>query len=95
VSPRQQSRQDHPGWVITEFALPTANAFPGNIVSGPDGNLWCVDEANHLGKVTTAGVVTLFPAADPSGLAVGPDNNLWVNEFNGMKVDVYSTALFL
>ncbi len=81
-----------PAGVITEFTLPTANAFPGNIVSGPDGNLWYVDEANHLGKVTTGGTITLFPAADPSGLAVGPDNNLWVNEFNGMKVDVYSTA---
>ena len=81
-----------PAGVITEFTLPTANAFPGNIVAGPDGNLWYVDEANHLGKVTTAGTITLFPAADPSGLAVGPDSNLWVAEFNGMKVDVYSTA---
>jgi streptogramin lyase len=81
-----------PAGVITEYQLSTANAFPGNIVSGPDGNLWYVDEANHLGSVTTGGTVTLYAAADPSGLAVGPDNNLWVAEFNGQKVDVYSTA---
>src|SRR6202049_48090 len=81
-----------PFGVFTEYTLPTANAFPGNIVAGPDGNLWYVDEANHLGRVTTAGTITLFPAADPAGIAVGPDNNLWVPEFNGMKVDVYSTA---
>jgi streptogramin lyase len=81
-----------PAGVITEFALSTNNAFPGNIVSAPDGNLWYVDEAAHLGRVTTAGTITLFPATDPSAIAVGPDNNLWVTEFNGMKVDVYSTA---
>jgi virginiamycin B lyase len=81
-----------PAGVITEFQLSTNNAFPGNIVSAPDGNLWYVDEASHLGRVTTAGTITLFPATDPSSIAVGPDNNLWVPEFNGMKVDVYSTA---
>jgi streptogramin lyase len=81
-----------PAGAITEFALPTANAFPGNIVSAPDGNLWYVDEASHIGRVTTAGTITLFPATDPAGIAVGSDGNLWVNEFNGMKVDVYSTA---
>ncbi len=81
-----------PAGVITEFPLPTNNAFPGNIVAAPDGNLWYVDEQNHLGRVTTAGTITQFPANDPAGIALGPDNNLWVNEFNGMKVDVYSTA---
>jgi virginiamycin B lyase len=81
-----------PAGVITEYALGTTNAFPGNIVPGPDGNLWYVDESNHVGRVTTAGAVTLFPATDPSSIAVGPDNNLWVPEFNGAKVDVYSTA---
>lgn len=81
-----------PAGAITEYQLPTANAFPSNIVSGPDGNLWYVDEAAHLGKVTTAGTITLYPATDPSAIAVGPDGNLWVTEFNGMKVDVYSTA---
>jgi streptogramin lyase len=81
-----------PTGVITEYSLPTSNAFPGNIVSGPDGNLWYVDESNHLGRVTTGGTITLDPATDPSAVAVGSDNNLWVTEFNGMKVDVYSTA---
>jgi streptogramin lyase len=81
-----------PAGIITEFALSTNNAFPGNIVAGADGNLWYVDEAGHIGRVTTAGTVTLFPATDASSIALGPDNNLWVPEFNGMKVDVYSTA---
>ena len=56
---------------ITEFALSTNNAFPGNIVSGPDAPLPYVDEASHRGKVTTAGTVTLFAAADPAGIARG------------------------
>jgi len=81
-----------PAGVITEFSVGTNNAFPGNIVSAPDGNLWYADEAAHIGRVTTAGTVTLFAATDPSAIAVGPDGNLWVTEFNGMKVDVYSTA---
>lgn len=81
-----------PTGVITEYPLGTINAFPANIVSGPDGNLWYVDEANHLGKITTGGTVTLYPATDPSSVAVGPDHNLWVTEFNGMKVDVYNTS---
>jgi streptogramin lyase len=81
-----------PAGAITEYQLPTSNAFPSNIVSAPDGNLWYVDETGDLGRVTTAGVMTLFHITAPTGLAVGPDGNLWVTEFSGMKVDVYSTT---
>ena len=77
---------------ISEYPLPTSMAFPENIVSAA-GLLWYVDEQDHLASVTTGGQVTLYSANDPSSsLALGPDGNLWVPEFNGMKVDVYSTA---
>ena len=81
-----------PGGVITEYPLAAGDSFPGTIVSGSDGKLWLVDEASHLISVTTSGTIAHYSAADPSSVAAGPDNNLWVAEFNGKKVDVYSTA---
>ena len=58
---------------ITEFA--SGNA-PGDIVAGPDGNLWFV-EGSAIGRVTPAGTVTEFSSglagSGLSGIAVGPD----------------------
>jgi streptogramin lyase len=46
--------------------------------------------ANQIGRVTTAGIVTEFtiPTADsqPVDIAVGSDNNLWFTEFDGNKI---------
>ena len=41
-------------------------AAPGGIAAGPDGNLWFTESnANKIGRITTAGVVTEF--SDPHG----------------------------
>jgi streptogramin lyase len=60
---------------------------PLGITRGPDGALWfvtdCCDAANpgRVGRVTTAGVITLFVPAPLTtvgpGITAGPDGNLW------------------
>src|SRR5206468_9755338 len=52
-----------------------------HMVLGPDGNLW-YDAAQALGRVTPAGVITMFPTSvTPDGLTVGPDGNIWFSSF--------------
>jgi streptogramin lyase len=66
-----------------------AGAIPSvGIVTGPDKNLWFTlqQEYGGIGRITTAGVVTLFD--DPGGeytqgITVGPDGALWFAESNG------------
>ncbi len=51
----------------------------GQIVSGPDGNLWFV-ERDYVGKITTSGVVTEYSEPTSLSLAsltVGPDRHIW------------------
>ncbi len=64
---------------ISEFAVPTANALPFWITSGPDGNLWFTEDAtNKIGRITPSGAVTEFPITGGAGeIAPGPDGNLW------------------
>ncbi len=38
--------------VVTEYAIPTADAQPGGITTGPDGNLWFTEnDADKIGKI--------------------------------------------
>jgi streptogramin lyase len=55
------------------------------IITGPDHNLWFVEEAaSKIGRITTSGVITEFPTltpnASPKNLAIGADGNLWFPE---------------
>ena len=46
---------------VTEFPIPTANAFPSDITRGPDGALWFTEgSVGRIGRVTTGGSVTEF-----------------------------------
>ncbi len=86
---------------VTEFPpipVPAGqNASVNWIVSGSGGDLWfgyvvadtAYQSQNFIGRVTTAGVVTLFPistigpaahAAGGLSLATGADGNLWFTE---------------
>jgi streptogramin lyase/putative cell wall-binding protein len=49
------------------------------ITAGPDGNMWFTERSGTIGKITPAGVVTEYAAADGAGLGLtaGPDGNLW------------------
>jgi virginiamycin B lyase len=74
----------------TEFAL-SGFAGPESITRGPDGNLWFTEGGgNRIGRITPAGVISLFrtdPAAGrPHGITTGPDRNLWFTERTGNVV---------
>ena len=88
---------------ITEFTLPTANANPGWITAGPDGNLWFTvgyvngQPTNIIGMISpTTHAITEFstPTANsaPGAITVGPDGNLWFNEFSANKIGEINPA---
>ena len=99
-----------PAGVVTEFPpipVPAGlTASAGSIVSGPDGDLWFgssistprlqdFNSQNFIGRVTTAGAVTLFPISSfnaksqslsVDSLVAGADGNLWFTEGSGRFV---------
>src|SRR5947207_2382042 len=61
------------------FDLPEESG-PGEITTGPDGNLWFTEHGifgNRIGRITTVGAITEFPVptanAIPDGITAGPD----------------------
>jgi uncharacterized repeat protein (TIGR01451 family) len=76
---------------INEFALGSLTE-PLGIASGPDGNLWFVE--NNVGRIgrinPTTDAITSFPIPTarslPVGIAAGADGNLWFTESNGNKI---------
>jgi len=77
---------------ITEFPISTPDAV--GIVAGPDGNLWFGEfSTGKVGRITTAGVPTDFPAAGlPGFICVGSDGNLWFTEGDVNKIGRMTTA---
>jgi len=73
---------------LTNF--PIAGANIGDIVLGPDKNMWFADYGNKkLGRITTTGVVTEFPlptGGSPDSLVVGPDHNFWIIDGGRNKI---------
>ncbi|HVE66186.1 MAG TPA: hypothetical protein VNC59_06365, partial [Thermoanaerobaculia bacterium] len=74
---------------ITEFPLPEGSGRPRNIVAGPDGNLWFIEDLDGrppgIGRITKTGEVVRFPIEEPRmgiawDIAAGPDGNLWFTE---------------
>jgi streptogramin lyase len=60
-----------------------ASSFPNKMIAGPDGNLWFADQSQAIGRVTPAGVITLFDTGAgsvPEGVAVGPDGDVWFTD---------------
>ena len=78
---------------ITEFDLTLPfTTYPQDIAAGPDGNLWftapSVWTTSYIGRITTAGVITLFPMAlngggipYPHRISPGADGNMWFTDF--------------
>src|SRR5262245_30708356 len=61
------------------------------ITRGPDGNLWYTDSGDKIGRITPAGVITVFsagitPGSEPAGITAGPDGNLWFTEDAGNRI---------
>jgi virginiamycin B lyase len=75
---------------VAEFPLPTADAGPGGITAGPDGNLWFTEfNGSQIGMINpTTHAIAEFTvsAVGYQGLqrlrdiTTGPDGNLWFTE---------------
>src|SRR5271163_2807651 len=65
---------------FTSYPIPVGT--PGAIVTGPDRNLWFTGGGFSVGRITTAGVVTIFPTLSccTNWITSGPDGNLWFTE---------------
>jgi streptogramin lyase len=83
--------------VVTEAPIPTANATPLGITTGPDNNVWFVElNGDRIARVVpgtfpAASSITEFPLpspnsqpADVTSLAGNP--NVWFDEFTNNKI---------
>lgn len=82
-----------PPGVVTEAAIPTANATPLGIAKAPDGNVWFAElNGNNIARVIPSTmVITEFPiptaGAGPADVtAVTGHPNVWFDEFAGNKI---------
>jgi streptogramin lyase len=76
-----------PAGVVTEFAVPTANAQPGTITAGPDGNVYFTETGFtssgvlQIGRITPAGKISEFGLGgtvfEVGGITAGPDGNVY------------------
>jgi virginiamycin B lyase len=75
---------------LTLYPVPyvPGDSGPSGITAGPDGALWFTYEnPPKIGRITTSGVLTLFPLSSPDqrlpgGITTGPDGALWFTEYN-------------
>ncbi len=79
--------------VVTEYPVPLPGMTPNKggfangsvplaITTGPDGALWFTDMI-AIGRITTSGTFTMYPAISSNGITTGPDGALWFTEYNG------------
>jgi len=80
-----------PGGAVTQYPMPAiyqSTDSNGDLVAGPDGNMWFVGQVGTadtvtVGSVTPAGVFSFYgvplsgEVIGPSGITVGSDGNLW------------------
>ncbi len=74
--------------VFTIYTLPNNASHPvvspEGITAGPDGALWFAVESGFIGRITTAGAITVYPiptaSGSPFGIATGPDGAIWFTE---------------
>jgi len=67
------------GTFVTYPITDKTSVAPGQIVLGPDGNMWFTD-GTQIGKSTLQGKVTYYdtnPAMAATCIIAGPDQNLW------------------
>lgn len=80
---------------IKHYVVGNESYGPFDIAAGSDGNLWFTSRSpsfNAIGRITTAGVITLFTAglsqSDPAvhDITNGPDGNMWFTEEFGNRI---------
>jgi virginiamycin B lyase len=73
-----------------QTAYPIAGSHIGDVLLGPDKNIWFTDYGNNkIGRISASGVATEFalPAgASPEGMTLGPDGNFWITDGGRRKV---------
>jgi uncharacterized delta-60 repeat protein len=84
-----------PNFLFTNFPLPSGSG-PLSITTGPDGNLWYIQNGNgRIGRSTVKGSLTDFPvptaASNPDTIANGPDGAVWFTEFAGNQIGRIAT----
>ena len=80
---------------VDTFAVPILSAGPGQIIDGPDGDLWYTGATGTIDRITTAGQVTEFSLPMPSGgvtpniggLTAGPDGAVWAVDASNNQLD--------
>ena len=72
---------------ITDFALPkTVAGKPTDIVAGPDGNMWFIDQLNgSICRIESDGTITDFPGLYADSLTVGADGGIWFTDAARIK----------
>jgi len=84
-----------PAGVVTDYTGP--EVFPGNITTGPHGNLWFIQESPAeqvgIGKITPAGVVTEYSLGGRAiNITAGPDGNLWFTQNEANRIGKITTT---
>ena len=83
----------------TEYSTLTAgvtNSYLSSIIVGPDNNLWFFYGGGwtKVGKMTTAGVLTVYTISQMSQLVSGPDGNIWgISSGSVIKINTSGTFL--
>lgn len=85
---------------VTYFSFPVSSSGGHNaegLTAGPDGNVWFTVDPFAVGRMTTAGVATLFQKGIPisssiGNIAAGADNNLWFTEYRGAVGRITTTG---
>lgn len=83
---------------VSSFLIPTPNANPQGLVTGPDLNVWFVETAaSKIGRLNPAtGTITEFPTptanAGPTTIVLGPDGALWFTENSVSKLGRITTT---
>jgi streptogramin lyase len=78
---------------ITDYQADVS--YPGSITWGPDGALWFTSNDNAIGRITAAGVVSVYSvpnAGSFGGITRGPDGALWFTEFGSNNIGRMTTA---
>ena len=99
-SPRDaatRSGGSRPSGQITEYPIPTSDAFAADITVGPDGAIWFTESSgNKIGRVTTSGQLTEFPLATPDSLpgpiVAGRDGAIYFAETNTNVITRMTTS---
>lgn len=71
-----------PSGTVTEYNLPTDEAWPDAIATAPNGNFWFVeDDADQIGRITPTGSISEFALpsdnSSPTAIVSGPSGDMW------------------